>query len=448
MDVKKRKIIIAIISFIGICLLALSVVKFLPYAENLNQTRIKLGVVDLETLLPLHSDWSNLKSLDAEISNLEDKLNGNGAGLEKFQQKQYLYMKQEQDNAEKELKAEMKKAEEALSYQQQLLEQNLKNERTRLSGKIKALNGSQPSSGKGDKSFEKHLQDYARDLYFLKDRQLVAYRLEQEKKIKADLELKQQMGDQEVGNFEQNLLKSHQNKKLNLMLKLQTATNEDDARNLQNELKVIEDEDNLAKENKRKEENFKIEAYKKEALNQVKQEVKAYGQKLEKDLEAQLYKEKLNLAGLSGTSPSSTEAIDLQSEERKLAVEFENQKSGMENRLNALRSNYLQNLEAKRVKLQQHLLQTQKELSEAMLKESKALKAQEQERDVKLAKDLENLKQERVKLYNNIVKETKEEISRMAQAKGIFLVLTGYVTNLNGIDLTKEAEALLRKERL
>jgi hypothetical protein len=446
MDPKKRKILITILSFLLICLLVWSVAKFLSYAENLNQARLKIGVVDLNKLLPLHSDWSTLKSLDTEILNLEDKINNGNyeSGIEKYRGKKYQYLQQEQKKAEIEMAKEFKKAQQELNYQQEQLEKALEEESTGFPGQPGNL--AEPYHSPTElKKLQKYLEAYARDLYFLKDRQAAAYRLEQEKSLKADLDAKQQNLLQELTSFEQNLLKSHQNKRLNLVLKLQTPASAEELKNTQTELKTMEDEENTAKEVQRKENEKIFERYKADAVIEHNKKLTAFSQTLEKNLQFQINKERLRLAGLPVDNYSFKEAAV---DPKNLQREYETKKQAIAHRLNALRQSYLQRLETKRQKLNQNLIAVEKELNLAMQKETQSLQSQEQERNLKFSKELENLKTERAKLYDNIMKELKTEIIKVARNKGIFLVLTGYFDNIDGIDLTSESEVLIKKLRL
>jgi len=419
---------------------------------------VKMGVVDYTKLIKEHRDWKKLESLDEKLALGEQKLYNAPSAMEKIGTEHMSRMRDAQQQAESELKAEIDKLQAGLQRERDAVEAQFAEETKKLQAQLKALQeeakkkGGQGSSPTQEevRPYGEQLKAFYRDLVTLRDRQVAAKRLELQKRAKEKMDAEKSRIDAELAAYETQISKENQQEKLNIQLKMQVCKDDQEMLTLKQDLSRLTEEESRLKDKKKAEVAAEVEKLGTTYLSGIDKEVDAYRAKIDADIKAQLTARQGQLGGQiarTGGGPPGNPAVakEYEAKARALAQVFDSKRREMEGKLSGAQAESRRRLEQKKAELEQHLKAQEKSLINEIMKNRHKMEKAEQARIEKQKKDLENLQAERDKLYDTMLEDVRQEVQVVAKKERIPVVVGMYVVNVDSTDLTDKAVSRMKE---
>ena len=425
----KQNIILAMLLLvISFCLVACGAQPKPPIKNK----PLVYGVVDVAKVLKEHKDFKRLDVLDKKIAEIQSRMQKENSSLNELGAKQAERMKTAQEQAKKELEAQLAQVQQNLEYQKAEVARQISKEAQSAKNQMEKLGNNQPTaSGSPEK-----VRELTQDLIILRDRQVTAKRLELQKAGKERMDLFREKLENELASYEKQISKENQQQRLNIQLKLQLDPPEEERKALTEELTSIMEEESRLKERKKAEVGDKIDTKGKQELADIEKEIAIYQEKIDNDIKRQI--------GLNPTSPGNQSELERKS--RQIVGNFNEKQRALEAQLQGAGYQSQKLLEEKQDQLQKRLA----DLHKSMLKEMEQSKSQLAKADVErvsaLQEELRNASEQRDSLYNSMIEDLKVHIKNISVEKELNCVFFSYLVNVSGIDITDELVAAIKTE--
>ncbi|MBI2252522.1 MAG: hypothetical protein HYU63_07305, partial [Armatimonadetes bacterium] len=353
-----------------------------------------------------------IKNMEEEINRMEEELYSLEESPPDIYRKNFFKIQNLQKQAEKEFNQEVIKLKKKIEEQKKIFQDKIKNK-------------TQKSFLQNKEKLNNVFKNFAQDLISLRDRKIVAKKLDLEKLLQSKLEEEKNKLDEELNQLEENLRKKDQEKKLNLQFKFFGTSSKEEKDAVQKELDAI-NQDELKQIELKKAQNEKIlENIKKMGLIKIEEEIKILEKSLNEDIIPQLKQE----------------------EEKYLKEPDLKEKNIYEEKLKLSNKNLILDLEEKKKKIAKKLKLEEKIIIKEILKEQEFSNKTKKESLFKLKLQLKRLYSQREHLIEGLILEIKEKITPIAQEKKIDIVLNEYIININCEDLTSLVIEKLKNSR-
>lgn len=434
---KIRQVVLLLIAF-SVVLFAIHHSLFTGLARGGED--IKFGVVDLSKVIFSHKLSSKLYELDEKVAVLEGELYAGGQSPERLNKSDYVKVQGIHEKAREELEVEIVKVRAQIKEQEAFLKVKMKALEEETARELKEVKEDKPElklpQRVSSETIEKGSIKFARELADLRERQLAAKKLELQKELQDILADAQKAQDEEMARFEVEILKANQNKKINLQFKGSLAQDDETRKKIKSELEEIEKEEAAKKQIKQEALLREFDAIKTKEAEKAEKELRDYENKLNADITKQLKS--------YGLSPSNF--MHSFSKKGKIIEKYEEARKKMEQELVEARTVSLASMEAKRKDLKNRLKEEEKKIVEQAEKQEDYFSKHKKKQNENLKCELEKLKGERKKIYNIIMSDIRQKISKITKEEKISVVLSGYTVNINCEDLTDLVLLEMRKD--
>lgn len=424
-----------------------------------------LGVVDYSNLIKAHPDYERLQQFDQQLDGLKAEIDSipmlernttMRAAQERFR-KEYEKAEAEMEAEQAAIKAEMdgmqasmkSKLEAQAAAGQREIQDKLEAYIKKHAPEMAAQNDQQPDTPTimpgGDEA--------RRNLMLLAQRKKEAIRLEQEKAHREQVEAERARIDSEIAAYEDQVMKSHQQEKLNLQLKVQVAKDEAEQAELQDQLEAISDDEERLKDAKRAELEGQFKAFRSESDAKQSAEVKSKQAAVDQEVLARIGQLPAS-SGAPAPRPTSRpkqpeitpemKAL-IAKEEARLRAEMEASAEEARRKMEAEQGIAVARLKAKQQELKVRMEKVHAELEKVVKANSTEGLSEATKAKVAMKQaQYDKLKSQREELYDKMVADLKGDIGRVARDKKIDIVLGSYLENRSCTDLTDYAMVAIK----
>lgn len=403
----------------------------------------EIAVVEAEKLLEMHPDFENLRRLEQEIRELEQRREEiPKEAMLKFRDKGQSRMEKAFTQAKAEMEAEQATISgelEGLSRALQLQMSSELNEiRTRLDGELrKAMEevGAPPTSGPGDIG-HKNLDEYGENLKLVAARTLAARRLEMEKASQAELTAERNRLDQELASYEDQIGSQYQEEKLNLQLKMQNNPGEEQEKVTRERLNQIDDEIASKKAAKRQEIETAMESFRQQKQASFDREIAS--------LETKIRGEMMEKVGVQQRPTGDPNPVPVPEEvkekvrqaQARMESEMAVRKNELQARMQQKEQEARARLEAKASEIQDRLAKLDQQLRKQFEGRTDFLDKATKEKLEQVKQDLEKAQADRKQVYEKMLADIGMAVGKVAGKKEIPCVIGQFVVNTHLEDLT------------
>ncbi len=418
-----------------------------------------LGVVDYSNLLKAHPDYERLSQLDQQLAELKQEIE-----FAPMQDRDDL-LRSAQEKYKKELmraQAEMEAEQAAIAAQMAGLSDQMK---ARLDAE--AAKGSAEMQRELEAYIKKNapeaaapaepvnmpapLSEQRKNLLLLRERKVQAIKLEVEKVHRDQREAERARIDSEIAAYEDEIMKTHQQEKLNLQLKVQVAKDEAEQADLQAQLEAISDEEERLKDAKRAELEGLFKTFRADSEARQAAETKAAIDKVNREVEGQIGA----LPASSGDAPPAprpkqptiTPEIKamIAKKQDELRSKMEAEAAVARQKMEAEQGAAVARLKTKSEELKARIEKQQEELKKAVQTNAReGLSAATKEKIKVLEEQREKLQTQRSELFDKMVADLKGDIGEVAKKQQIDIVIGTYVENRGCVDLTDYAMVAIK----
>lgn len=401
-----------------------------------------LGVVDYNNLLQAHPDYERLAQFDQQLSGLkaeleaipllerDDKLRAAREKLQKEGLKAQAEMEAESNAIAAQMNgmsAAMKNKMDALAAQRQ----------AEMEAKIRDYikkNGGATQEEEAPPQNVISTSDQAKNLMLLRERKNQAIQLEVEKAHRERVEAERARIDSEIAAYEDEVMRSHQQEKLNLQLKVQVAQDEAEQAELQEQLGAISDEEERLKDAKRAELEAGYKAFRAESDASQSAEIKQKQAAVDREVKAQLGAIPDSLAPEQprprSTGPKMTPELQalIKQETARLEAEMQAAADDARQKMEAEQATQMARLKAKQTELKERMAKLQDELKKVLEDTNKqGLSDATKEKLAVKEAQYKELEQQRKELYDKMVADLKGDIGAVAEKNKVDIVIGSYV---------------------
>ena len=418
--------------------------------------KVTIGVVEADKLLVKHPMWKELTALQGQIEQLKAEMSREN--IPDFIRNQLDGLEKEKMEAQTQLSKEVEEISRRIRDEQMRAEDQLIKEHEEISGKLEEIYkkaGSQiyePDDLKmlsaGESDFNRQLQSFAQDIYYVKDRQLSARKLQLEKELNSIIEERKNLLDAELSQYEHEVMLQDQDKKLNLMLKIQVAKDDEEQQQIRQQLMDLEKADNEKKEGKRVEQEKKLQEFINSEKAKVDVELKKYDARLTADISRQINEKKNKMLKQLGKNPNEVmqkeldkrieQNADLKAEKNKLEKEFEDKKAALASRLLKKQETAVAELKTRQLALETSLKDEETRILKLINDYQEKQQVQADKMLTERKKKVEELDEKARKMHLSMVDDLKKTVNEVAAKEHIDVVVTGFIYNKDCKDLTDD----------
>ncbi len=427
--------------------------------------RIKIGVVRYNELIHLHPDYKRLVEIDQEIMQIKPtvfdmgklkQLNDDLAKkMQKYQKEMEEELRREQQAIQSETRRKVQALQDKLKAEFEKKRKDLLQYQAQLEKEYNTKQRKEKTLTSWEKEFRRRVKEQSKDLVILKERQIAAKAMELQKKSQERLMAEKNRVEKILADYEDELRKENQNKKLDLRLKIQVAKDDEERRKLQQELEAIFTEEQQ-KVNARRQEllkNFKkIEEEEREKNQKI---LADYRKKLDADVSRQLnsikkkvamqmYKEGIKKGEGNPFVPKEMRQ-KLEARQKQMQKEMEALQAQVQAQIKEIENQARRNFEAKKNQIMKKLKAYHQELVQEFETKKKLMVKSLEESNAEKKKAVERLQKQREEIYKHIISDINKQVELVAKREGVDLVLGEYEANIKAVDLTDEAKAEMSK---
>ncbi len=422
-----------------------------------DEERLSIGVVDYESLRKQHRDYESLQQLDEQIRLLEEELQF----LPLEDQRRVVNtsqnkMRDEVAKAQKEVQREYDSINREMAGLSASMSAQLEREgrelqehyRHVLEERLKAL---VPQQDEAPADAKKQLDNYLRDMAQVREQRLVGKRLELERQMANKLEIERSRSDEILASYDNEVMKSNQEKRVNLQLQLQTVENPEEEAKIQEELRNLGDEEAAKKEAKSEELRAEFEKMATEEKQRVEQELAAYEQRMNEEAQAKFEQERNKI--LKGIQPVDVEAnrrlAQAQIDEVRNLVnaEMKAKQDEMQATMQKRSQEARAKLEKKQADVEKRLRKLQDQLNDLVQKTYANVSDDTRKKMDDVQAKIDELKKQREDMDTAIRNDLSQIVAGVAQKQNIDTVVGSYIVNIDCIDLTDLAMVALKQAK-
>ncbi len=418
-----------------------------------------LGVVDYSNLLKAHPDYERLTQLDQQLAELKQEI-------------EFAPMQDRDDvlrAAQEKYKKELLRAQSEMEAEQAAIAAEMAGLSDQMKGRLDA------EAAKGSAEMQKELEAYIKknapeavaptepvnmpaplseqrkNLLLLRERKVQAIKLEVEKVHREQREAERARIDSEIAAYEDEIMRTHQQEKLNLQLKVQVAKDEAEQADLQAQLEAISDEEERLKDAKRAELEGRFKSFRSDSEARQAAETKAAIDKVNREVEGQIGA----LPASAGApppaprpkQPTMTPEIKamIAKKQDELRAKMEAEAAAARQKMEAEQGAAVARLKAKSEELKARIEKQQEELKKAVQANAReGLSAATKEKIKVLEEQRDKLQTQRTELFDKMVADLKGDIGEVAKKQKIDIVIGTYIENRGCVDLTDYAMVAIK----
>lgn len=401
-----------------------------PKVEKSKQ--LKYGVIDAAKVIKEHKDFERLDKLDKKIADIQSRMQFENPALYELGAKQAARMKEAQEQAKKELEAQLALVQKNMEQQKTDVARQISKEALTAKAQMEKL-GVDRNAPAGSPT---KVRELTNDLIILRDRQVAAKRLELQKAGKEKMDRYREKLENELAAYEKQISKENQQQRLNIQLKLQLEITDEEKKALTDELSAIMEEESRLKDSKKAEIGNLIEQQGKQELAEIEAAVTKYQNRVDGDIKKQV--------GLNAAAPEKQSELETKS--RKIVGNFNEKQRALEAQLQGASYQSQRLLEEKQEQLQKRLSDLQKGMLKEMEQSKTQLAKADMERIAALQEELKNASEQRESLYNNMIEDIKLQAKKISETKGLDCIFFSYLVNIKGTDITEETIAAVKQK--
>lgn len=391
----------------------------------------KLAVVDLQKLVSAHRDYGKLMQLNEKIVILQEKINEAPDELKNIN----IAMRKEQELAAAGLGDELVKIKKKLSTEQEQLKNEFKKEQEDMMRQMKSVQNEEEDVHAPrmvtSKTLKQNLDQFAKDLMILKEKQVAAKRLELQKKLSESLRNLEESNEKELAAFEQQIWKKNQNEKINLKLKYENAATSEEREQVKQKMMQLEEEESKARDAKKAVLSARYDDVKRRGVQEIEKEITAYDAKLQKDVMAQIQ-------GKNAYEKTKPQDVLTSPQYAAMKKKANDMQARYEQKTKELSKKYEKEFEAKKKELEEKLKSHEKQLlAKALKNEDEIVKLSEDKRK-EIEKQIETLTEQRNRLYEQIMNDIRERAGEIVKDENVQYVFGSYIYNVDCEDLTEK----------
>jgi len=409
-----------------------------------------LGVIDLDRLVRASADAKKLDQIDLEVAYVQHELDSAGPNPDELLKEARKRLEEERKKLEDQFKSDMDRMKADLDAKKASVEGTLKAEAEGIGAQMRAYEeelkkkaGVGPTAVSSDAGARHQLEEQMRRSgeplriaaqAKIAQRQLEIDQQNQAKMADAKRTLEARLADQMDG-----VLKADQTEKLQLQLDVKTASDEEQRKKLQDRLQAITDREDNKRDELRKRLSVDYDATRKGLLEKSRADLLAYQRKVQGEVLQKLHVQ----GGQVGSGPNPTVVKDLQhameARQQELKAHFEARKNALVGELKAASDVAQARLKDEQQQIVTKLKALQKRIYDDVVKAGGKISLEEQKRRDHLKVQLDELKSQRERVYDSIVAQIRDNVSKLAAEQKVPLVVGGYRVNIRCQDLTEMA---------
>ena len=415
-------------------------------SDSQDNPEIKIGVVDFDSLLKQHRDYENLQQLDEQIKLLKEELQF--LPLEdqrRVVDSSQTRMRAEVDKAQKEVKAEYDRINKELAGLSASMGKQLEVEGKQLQAHYQKvleqrLKELAPAPAAPPPDAKTELDSYMRDMAQVREQRLVAKRLELDRQLAAKLETERSRTDMALADYDNNIMNANQEKRVNLTLRLQTASTPEEEAAIQKELGQLGEEEGRLKEAKSQELRQEFESIVTAEQARVNREMEEYAHRLDEEAKAQFYSKRDKVLG--NVKPVNIEEnralAEAQIEKVRNIVNAEMQakQKEMQAAMKQRAEEAQAKLRKKQADVEKRLLKIQKQLNDLVQKSCNNVSDETRKKMDDVEAKIAELEKQRGELYDAMVASLSDVVGGVAEKQQVDIVVGKYIVNVDCTDLT------------
>lgn len=418
---------------------------------------LTVGVVDFGSLIKEHPDYDRLSQLDEQIGiyeqelqflPLSDQRRAADAGQKK--------MEDEVAKAHKELEAEYNRINKEMSGLSASMAAQFESEgkalqehyRHVLDERIKAI---QPKNMQPPKEAQAELEGFMQDLAKVREQRVLARRNESEWALQQKLNTRRGELDTALADYEGELMRANQEKRLNLQLKLQTAATPEEEAEIQNQLNALSEEEASAKEARRAELVAAFDAEASSEKAKMEADLAAYEKQLTNEARGQLEAKRQKIVS-SMHIPSQAEGqaevnAQIENIKRTIDAEMQARQKEMQATMQKRSEEAKAKLQKKQAQIEERLKKLQSQLAEMVEHSAENVSEDTRKKMDDTEAKIKELKEQRKELYDAMLDELKGIVGGVAEKQNVPSVVGAYIVNVNCTDLTDLSMVAVKQMR-
>lgn len=424
-----------------------------------NAREIQFGYVDMDQLMKEVSGIDELQKLDEQLNKLKAELDEYQNGNTKLETEKYQLLAKKKEQYTLQLKAEYELQKQKIDSMVKDLSAQLETNNKTYHAELEKLTQQIMSNGLPDvlgssfpknKNLKQQLQEFARDLLYLKDRQIAAKRLEMGKKVSQDLQVHKNELNQQLADYETELLKQNQNEKVNLTLKMQVAKTETEYQEVQAAMKQLEVKENEAKEAKKAELEKQFNQYRETIIKQQTETFNRFKQKLDQEVNRQLLTQQQTLLRSNGIGETKLNQLISQhplikAKKQEFEKSYKQQQAQLEVKLKTAQKQMTDYMKSREKYFMSQLQEEENKLNQQLLlKQQSEEKTNLQEKTAK-TKTYDSLLSQRKQLYLQITNKIRKVVRLVAKENKIQVVLAMVDINVKAKNITDQCVEKLKE---
>ncbi|MFP4497211.1 MAG: hypothetical protein ACLFQV_03275 [Vulcanimicrobiota bacterium] len=428
--------------------------------EDKNEENLNVGVINYEELITYHPDYKKLEELDEEIMKISpDPLDEGKVKTinEELTRKMLSYQKEMEGKLAKERDQITKDSQAKIEAIHQKLETAFKQKQVELQKYQQELekkysdkydDSNRPLS-EWEKKFQEKFTKSSKDLVMLKERQIAAKKLELEKQTSEKLRAYNNNFEKMLADYEDQIKKENQNRKLDLQLKLQVAKDDEERKQIEAQLTELFESEKQKIEEKRKVIVSEYQEHENKEIAKNNEIMDEYRKKLDKDVGIQLeqtkqkvikelYEEGVKKGDQNPFVPKEIKE-KLQARQKQVEKEMDELQASLTPKIKQIEQEAKAAFEARRKELVDKMNKYQKELSDEFESKKNKMIQELTIANTEKEKAMKNLMKQKDELYKKMIEDINSVVGEVATENNIDLVVGNYVTKVNAEDLTDPA---------
>ena len=425
------------------------------HQDSHDELNVKIGVVDFESLLKQHRDYENLQQLDEQIRLLKEELQF----LPLEDQRRVVdssqnRMRAEVDKAQKEVKAEYDRINRELAGLSASMAKQLDVEGRQLQEHYQKvleqrLRELAPEPVEPPDNAKNELEKYMRDMAQVREQRLVAKRLELDRQLAARLEVERSRTDTALAAYDNEVMNANQEKRVNLTLRLQTASTPEEEAAIQAELGQLGEEEGRQKDAKAQELRREFESIVAAEQAKVNREMDEYARRLDEEAKAQFYSKRDKILGsIQPVNVEENRAIAKEQIEKVRNIvnaEMQAKQKEMQAAMKQRAEEAQAKLRKKQTEVEKRLLKIQNQLNALVQKSYENVSDETRKKMDDVKTKIAELEKQRSELHDSMVASLSDVVGGVAEKQQVDIVVGKYIVNVDCTDLTDLSMVALKQ---
>lgn len=414
-----------------------------------------VGVVDIERLVRANPEYAKLEQIDQEIGYLSAQIESSGPSQDEIVKSMRKQLDAMKARLVEKFQVDLAGVKADLDARKAAVESTLKAEAASISSQMEAYQEElKRKAGGGPISvgpsadtkvrLEAEMARATEPLLLVARQKVAAKQLEIQQAVESQMQDAKRQMDARLAEQMDEVLKADQQQKLQIQLDMQTATDEETRRKLQEQLQALNEKEEARRDALRAELAAEFDKKRKAAIGRHQAEIQAYGAKVKRDVDAQIRARQAAVLSKYGVASAGTTQVSnlqaaLQMKQRELKARFEARKDSLIAGLQAASAQAQARLRAEQKDIEKKLKAEQQRIIADAVKAQGRISKDEKARRERLMGQLDELKVQRDRVYDGIVAQIRDMVSKLAAEQKVPLVVGDYRVNIKCTDLTELA---------